>query len=53
MQTVKGGMSKVTAKHETLLDDLLEDYHDPKEIVREHSLLKQLTKRVIKHALEP
>jgi transposase-like protein len=45
-------MTSVTKKHEALLDELLKDYADPKDILGEHGLLKQLTKRVIERALE-
>src|SRR5207248_5571680 len=43
-------MSSVHAKHEALLDELLKHYTDPKDILGEHGLLKQLTKRVIERA---
>lgn len=43
-------MTSVKKKHEALLDELLKDYTDPKDILREHGLLKQLTKRVIARA---
>jgi hypothetical protein len=46
-------MTRIAAKHEALLDDVLEDYTDPKDSVGEHVLLKQLTKQVIEHAPEP
>jgi putative transposase len=45
-------MARNTAKHEALLDELLKDYTDPKDILGEHGLLRQLTKRVIERALE-
>src|SRR5262249_24225846 len=45
-------MTSVTAQHEALLDELLQDYTDPKDILGEHGLLKQLTKRVVERALE-
>src|SRR4029450_8617042 len=45
-------MTSVTAKHEALLDELLKDYTDPKDILGEHGLLKHLTKRVVERALE-
>ena len=44
-------MTSVNAKHEALLDELLKDYTDPKDILGEHGLLKQLTKRVVERAL--
>jgi transposase-like protein len=45
-------MTRNTAKHDALLDELLKDYTDPKDILGEHGLLRQLTKRVIERALE-
>jgi putative transposase len=45
-------MTRNAAKHEALLDELLKDYTDPKDILGEHGLLRQLTKRVIERALE-
>jgi putative transposase len=45
-------MTSVNAKHEALLDELLKDYTDPKDLLGEHGLLKQLTKRVVERALE-
>ena len=45
-------MTRNTAKHDTLLDELLKDYTDPKDILGKHGLLRQLTKRVIERALE-
>lgn len=45
-------MTRNTAKHDALLDELLKDYTDPKEILGEHGLLKQLTKRLVERALE-
>ena len=45
-------MTSVTKKHEALLDELLKDYTDPQDILGEHGLLKQLTKRVVERALE-
>src|SRR5262249_28837 len=45
-------MTSVNAKHAALLDELLKDYTDPQDILGEHSLLKQLTKRVVERALE-
>src|SRR5215475_7192477 len=45
-------MTSVNAKHEALLDELLKDYTDPKDILGEHGLLKQLTKRVIERVLD-
>jgi putative transposase len=45
-------MTSVNSKHEALLDELLKDYTDPKDILGEHGLLKHLTKRVVERALE-
>jgi transposase-like protein len=45
-------MTSVNAQHEALLDELLKDYTDPKDILGEHGLLKQLTKRVVERVLE-
>jgi len=44
--------SKTKTKEEALLDELLKDYSDPREILGEHGLLKQLQKRLIERALE-
>ena len=45
-------MTRNTAKHDALLDELLKDYTDPKDILGEHGLLRQLTQRVVERALE-
>ena len=45
-------MTSVNAKHEALIDELLKDYTDPRDILGEHGLLKQLTKRVVERVLE-
>ena len=45
-------MTSAKTKHDALLDALLKDYTDPKDILGEHGLLKQLTKRVIERALD-
>jgi putative transposase len=45
-------MTSVNAKHEALLDELLQDYPDPKDILGEHGWLKQLTTRVVERVLE-
>jgi transposase-like protein len=45
-------MTRNTAKPDALLDELLKDYTDPKDILGEHGLLRQLTKRVVERALE-
>jgi len=44
-------MTSVNTKHEALLDEVLKDYTDPKDILGEHGLLKQLTKRVVERVL--
>jgi hypothetical protein len=43
-------MTSAKTKPDALLDELLKDYTDPKDILGEHGLLKQLTKRVIERA---
>jgi hypothetical protein len=45
-------MTRNAAKHDALLDELLKDYTDPKDILGEHGLLRQLTKRLVERALE-
>jgi putative transposase len=45
-------MTSVNTKHEALLDALLKDYTDPQDILGEHGLLKQLTKRLVERVLE-
>jgi transposase-like protein len=45
-------MTSAKTKHDALLDELLKDYTDPKDILGEHGLLKQLTTRVIERALD-
>src|SRR5213080_4347351 len=45
-------MTSVHTKQEALLDELLKDYTDPQDILGEHGLLKQLTKRVVERVLE-
>ena len=45
-------MTRHTAKHDALLDELLKDYTDPKDILGEHGVLRQLTKRLVERALE-
>jgi transposase-like protein len=45
-------MTSAKTKHDALLDELLKDYTDPKDILGEYGLLKQLTKRVIERALD-
>jgi putative transposase len=43
-------MTSVTKKQEALLDELLKEYTNPQDILGEHGLLKQLTKRVVERA---
>src|ERR1044071_9724580 len=45
-------MTRNAAKHDALVDELLKDYTDPKDILGEHGLLRQLTKRVVERPLE-
>src|SRR5215471_2941987 len=45
-------MTSVNAKQEALLDALLKDCTSPQDILGEHGLLKQLTKRVVERVLE-
>ena len=45
-------MTSVNAQHEALLDALLKDYTNPQDILGEHGLLKQLTKRLVERVLE-
>ena len=45
-------MTSVNAKQEALLDELLKDCTSPQDILGEHGLLKQLTKRVVERVLE-
>ena len=45
-------MTSIHTKQEALLDELLKDYTDPQDILGEHGLLKQLTKRVVERVLE-
>src|SRR5215813_3752000 len=45
-------MTSVNAQHEALLDALLKDYTNPQDLLGEHGLLKQLTKRLVERALE-
>ena len=44
-------MTSVNAKHEALLDAWLKDSTDPQDILGEHGLRKQLTKRVVERVL--
>jgi putative transposase len=45
-------MTSITAKQEALLDELLQEYTTPQDILGEHGLLKHLTKRVVERVLE-
>ena len=45
-------MTSAKTRHDALLDELLKGYTDPKDILGEHGLLKQLTKRVVERALD-
>ena len=40
------------SKQDTLIDELLKDGHDPKDILGQNGLLKQLTKRLIERSLQ-
>ena len=45
-------MASRQTQYDTLLDELLQDYTTPQEILGAHGLLKQLTKRLVERALE-
>ena len=45
-------MTSMNAQHEALVDALLKDYTDPRDILGEHGLLTQLTQRVGERVLE-
>jgi putative transposase len=45
-------MTSNTTKQDALLDELLKGYTNPKDILGEHGLLKQLTQRLVERALE-
>lgn len=45
-------MTSAKTTHDALLDELLKDYTDPKDLLGEHGVLKQLTKRVMERALD-
>jgi len=45
-------MTRKKSKQDTLIDELLEDVNDPKDILGKNGLLKQLTKRLVERALE-
>lgn len=44
--------TKIKSKEDALLDELLKDYSDPKQILGEGGLLKQLQKKLVEKALE-
>jgi transposase-like protein len=45
-------MTSDTARQDELLDELLKNYRTPQEILGEHGLIKQLTRRLVERALE-
>ena len=45
-------MTRKKSKQDTLIDELLEDLSDPKDILGKNGLLKQLTKRLVERTLE-
>jgi transposase-like protein len=45
-------MTRNAAKHDALFEELLKDYTDPKDILGEHGLLRQLTKWLVERSLE-
>jgi putative transposase len=45
-------MARAKSKQDTLIDELLKDCHDPKDILGQNGLLKQLTKRLIERTLQ-
>jgi transposase-like protein len=45
-------MARAKSKQDTLIDELLKDGHDPKDILGQNGLLKQLTKRLIERTLQ-
>lgn len=45
-------MARGKSKQDTLIDELLKDCHDPKDILGQNGLLKQLTKRLIERSLQ-
>lgn len=45
-------MARVKSKQDTLIDELLKDCRDPKDILGQNGLLKQLTKRLIERSLQ-
>jgi putative transposase len=45
-------MARTKSKQDTLIDELLKDCKDPKDILGQNGLLKQLTKRLIERSLQ-
>ncbi len=45
-------MTRKKSKQDTLIDELLKDVSDPKDILGKNGLLKQLTKRLVERTLE-
>jgi len=45
-------MTRNKSKQDALIDELLEDVEDPKDILGKNGLLKQLTKRLVERTLE-
>lgn len=45
-------MTRKKSKQDTLIDELLEDCQDPKDVLGKNGLLKQLTKRLVERTLE-
>lgn len=45
-------MTRKKSKQDTLIDELLEDCQDPRDILGKNGLLKQLTKRLVERTLE-
>ena len=45
-------MTRDTARQDALLDELLKNYREPKDILGEHGLIKLLTRRLVERALE-
>jgi putative transposase len=45
-------MTRKKSKQDALIDELLEDGHDPESILGKNGLLKQLTKRLVERTLE-
>ena len=45
-------MTRKKSKQDALIDELLQDGHDAKDILGKDGLLKQLTKRLVERTLE-